>query len=198
MCITTNLLLHLFCIHRFRDICFPIFQTLILSWYHQATFKKFVFAGATSCFNFNLILFRCRMLFTKNQSRHYYFLINHAFDLVLNPGGLFLIVNCLFNGVSGVSKCCMKVHNSYLPLSYQSYTNGSPGSTPWGDRTTFRKCPKIAVAPLSAIRGNSNLNTSRCVGTRWSMLPALGSGTQGSIRVLIHCRSHTHVRVPPV
>jgi len=97
MCITTNLLLHLFCIHRFRDICFPIFQTLILSWYHQATFKKFVFAGATSCFNFNLILFRCRMLFTKNQSRHYYFLINHAFDLVLNPGGLFFGVGSVYS-----------------------------------------------------------------------------------------------------
>ena len=52
MCITTNQLLHLFCIHRIRDICFSIFQSLILSWYCQLTFKKIVFTGAISWFNY--------------------------------------------------------------------------------------------------------------------------------------------------
>ena len=54
MCITTNQLLHLFCIHRIRDICFSIFQSLILSWYCQLTFKKIIFAGATNWFTYLL------------------------------------------------------------------------------------------------------------------------------------------------
>jgi penicillin-binding protein-related factor A (putative recombinase) len=54
MCITTNQLLHLFCIHRIRDICFSIFQSLILSWYYQLTFKKIILAGATNWFTYLL------------------------------------------------------------------------------------------------------------------------------------------------